>query len=119
MHTSAQGRHKPADEANERRILGLDRTGLEPQGCQLGHQPGWIAVASVSRRCLQEGIDHHQVSDPAAVAEVFREEDGAAAANRRFGDQVSKPAELFAAGQLVGIKYQGVVAAHHLKANHR
>jgi len=53
------------------------------------------------------------------VAEVFREEDGAAAANRRFGDQVIKPAGLFAAGQLVGFQYQGVVAAHHLKADHR
>jgi len=40
MHTSAQGRHKPADEANERRILGLDRMGSEPQGRQLGLLPG-------------------------------------------------------------------------------
>jgi len=40
-HTSAQGRHKSADEANERRILGLDRMGSEPQGRKLGLQPGW------------------------------------------------------------------------------
>jgi hypothetical protein len=33
MHTSAQGRHKPADE-------GLDRMGSETQSRQLGLQPG-------------------------------------------------------------------------------
>jgi len=40
------------------------------------------------------------------MAEVFREKDGAAAADRRFSNQRIKPAELFKVGQLVGIQHQ-------------
>ena len=40
------------------------------------------------------------------MAEVFGEQNGAAAADRGFGDQGIKPAELLPDRQLVGIKDQ-------------
>ena len=40
------------------------------------------------------------------MAEIFRVEKGAAAADRGFGDQGSKPAELFTDRQLMGIEDQ-------------
>lgn len=64
-------------------------------------------------------IDHIQVCDLAAMAEVFREEDGAEAADRRFRHQRIKPAELFMVGQLVGIQHQVGVGRHHLEAIER
>jgi hypothetical protein len=53
-----------------------------------------------------QGIDPVQTGDPAPVAEVFGEQNGAAAADGGCGDQGIEPAELLPDRQLVGIKNQ-------------
>ena len=54
-----------------------------------------------------ERIHHLNARNPAIVAELFREENGATATNSRLGDQRIEPAELFTERELVGIKNEG------------
>ena len=81
--------------------------------------PRWVchglstAVGASSREegCFQ-GVLAHALGfaqlrwSVAPVADVFGERNGAAAADRGFGDQGSKPAELFTDRQLMGIEDQ-------------
>ena len=78
------------------------------------------ALPSCARpRLTPQGIDHLQTSEPATMAEVLGEEHGAAAADRRLGDQGIESAELFVFGQQMGSEHEIGVAAHHLEAIQR
>jgi len=63
-------------------------------------------VSALGLVSTPQGIDHIQSGDPAPMAESFRVENAAMAADRGLGDQGVEPAELLPDRQLVGIKDQ-------------
>ncbi len=55
----------------------------------------WWSSSALGLVSTPQRIVHFQTGDPAPMAEIFRVENGAAAADRGFGDQGIEPAELF------------------------